>query len=114
MEMLAKKNGIEDPSKIYPGDVITYNVTTKSQEFYSEYDKIEKSIYTVKKGDTLSKIAIKTMGRADYWRTIWKLNIASVKNPNIIHVGQDITYILPERMASFYENLGINQEKFAH
>ncbi|GAA1397567.1 transglycosylase family protein [Luteococcus peritonei] len=42
---------------------------------------------TVKSGDTLSKIA-KRNGKS--WQSVWSLNKASVRNPNVIKVGQKI------------------------
>ncbi|MDN5563266.1 MAG: LysM peptidoglycan-binding domain-containing protein [Luteococcus sp.] len=42
---------------------------------------------TVKSGDTLGKIA-KRSGKG--WRSVWALNKSTVKNPNMIKVGQKI------------------------
>lgn len=42
---------------------------------------------TVKSGDTLSRIA-KRNGKS--WQSVWSLNRATVKNPNMIKVGQKI------------------------
>lgn len=47
--------------------------------------------YTVKPGDTLAKIAaaLYPNGGAT-WRTIWGANVAAIKNPNVIVVGQKL------------------------
>jgi hypothetical protein len=42
--------------------------------------------YTVREGDTLSKIASRRLGRADRWKEIAKLN--KLRDPRNIHVGQ--------------------------
>lgn len=42
---------------------------------------------TVKRGDTLSKIAKRSHVKGG-WKGLWKLNKATVKNPNKIRVGQ--------------------------
>jgi nucleoid-associated protein YgaU len=46
--------------------------------------------YIVVKGDSLSKIAKKFYGNANRWREIHEANKDSVKNPDLIRVGQVI------------------------
>jgi N-acetylmuramoyl-L-alanine amidase len=77
---LAKINGIADPNKIYPGQVLKLKgkATTAST---AKKDVI----YTVKSGDTLSEIARK------YGTTISELaKINGIANPNKIYTGQKI------------------------
>jgi LysM repeat protein len=45
--------------------------------------------YTVRRGDTLAKIAA-AQGHAGGWRGLWALNSATVRNPNLIFVGQTL------------------------
>jgi LysM repeat protein len=47
----------------------------------------DRGTYTVRSGDTLSKIA-SAQGVAGGWERIWALNRDSVPNPNVIQVGQ--------------------------
>ncbi len=47
--------------------------------------------YTVVKGDSLSKIAEKTLGDAGRWKEIYEANKDTVKDPNKIYVGQRLT-----------------------
>jgi LysM repeat protein len=46
--------------------------------------------YTVKAGDTLAKIA-RAKGVDGGWRGLWALNRATVRNPNVLRVGQHLT-----------------------
>lgn len=46
--------------------------------------------YTIQPGDTLSKIAKKYLGNASLWRKIYGDNKATIKNPNLIRVGQKL------------------------
>lgn len=46
--------------------------------------------YTVKKGDTLAKISMKVYGDPSEWRRIYNANRSRIKNPNLIHVGQQL------------------------
>jgi len=50
--------------------------------------------YTVKKGDSLSKIAKRTYGDAGKWTAIFDANRDLIKNPDLIHPGQVLK--LPE------------------
>ena len=47
--------------------------------------------YTVKAGDSLSKIAKQLYGDANKWRTIYQANRDLIKNPDLIHPGQVLT-----------------------
>lgn len=46
--------------------------------------------YTVVSGDTLAKIAKKTLGDSTKWRDIYEVNKSAIKNPNQIYVGQKL------------------------
>jgi nucleoid-associated protein YgaU len=44
--------------------------------------------YTVRKGDSLSKIAKREYGDAQLWRRIYEANRDSIKDPDLIYPGQ--------------------------
>jgi nucleoid-associated protein YgaU len=44
--------------------------------------------YTVKKGDSLSKIAKREYGDAQQWHRIYEANRDSISNPDLIQPGQ--------------------------
>jgi nucleoid-associated protein YgaU len=46
--------------------------------------------YTVKSGDSLSKIAKQFYGNAADWQKIFNANKDQIKNPDLIHPGQKI------------------------
>lgn len=71
--LLAAKNGISNPDKIYPGQVITIKGGSRHQH------------YTVKRGDTLSKIASE---HGTNYHHLAQLN--GISNPNKIYAGQVI------------------------
>jgi LysM repeat protein len=50
--------------------------------------------YTVKSGDSLSKIAKHIYGDANKWHRIYEANKDKIKNPDLIHPGQEFT--IPE------------------
>ncbi len=45
-------------------------------------------LYTVKNGDSLSRIAKQHLGNENRWREIYELNRDKIKNPNLIYPGQ--------------------------
>jgi nucleoid-associated protein YgaU len=47
--------------------------------------------YTVKSGDSLSKIAKHFYGDANEWHRIYDANKDKIKNPDLIHPGQEFT-----------------------
>ena len=47
--------------------------------------------YTVKSGDSLSKIAKHLYGDAKQWRKIYEANMDKIKNPDLIYPGQVFT-----------------------
>ncbi len=44
--------------------------------------------YTVKSGDSLSKIAKRELGNAKHWPLIFQANRDQLENPDLIHPGQ--------------------------
>ena len=44
--------------------------------------------YTVKAGDSLSKIAKALTGDLQNWKAIYEANKDTIKDPNVIHAGQ--------------------------
>lgn len=47
--------------------------------------------YTVQSGDSLSKIAKEQYGDASQWKRIFEANKDKIKNPDLIHPGQEFT-----------------------
>jgi nucleoid-associated protein YgaU len=51
---------------------------------------VQATIYTVKSGDSLSKIAQQHYGDSTKWRKIFDANKDIIKDPNLIHPGQKL------------------------
>jgi nucleoid-associated protein YgaU len=52
--------------------------------------KKKEETYVVQPGDSLSKIAKEKLGDAARWSEIFELNKDQIKDPNLIHVGQEL------------------------
>jgi nucleoid-associated protein YgaU len=48
------------------------------------------SVYVVQSGDSLSKIAKEVLGDASRWPEIFEANKDKLKDPNLIHPGQEL------------------------
>ncbi len=57
----------------------------------STADTTQDKTYTVKSGDSLSKIAKKMYGDANDWHRIYEANRDKIKDPDLIHPGQEFT-----------------------
>lgn len=55
-----------------------------------EAARAEAKTYTVQAGDTLGKIAQKVYGDAGRWKEIFEANKDTIKNPDLIQVGQEL------------------------
>lgn len=102
---IAEANGIDDASKIEIGQTITIpnvDITTATpettepspipqitDEAATTTNEITENTYTVTKGDSLWKIALRAYGDGNKWVDIASVN--NLKNPSIIHTGNTFT-----------------------
>ncbi|MCI8527858.1 MAG: BspA family leucine-rich repeat surface protein [Lachnospiraceae bacterium] len=62
--------------------------------------------YTVKKGDTLWKVAGQLFGSGRYWRRIYEENKTVISNPNRLRIGQILTITLYQTDVSAAQSAG--------
>jgi nucleoid-associated protein YgaU len=55
-----------------------------------ELHAARKRTYVIQPGDSLSKIAKEELGDASRWPEIFELNRDKIKDPNLIHPGQEL------------------------
>lgn len=82
-QQLAKINGIPDPNKIYPGQVIKLTGSAPAAKPAAKPSAPAAQYYTVQNGDNLTKIA-KKYGTTVQQIVAWN----GIKNPNLIYPGQ--------------------------
>lgn len=76
------KKGKEEPVKARPSPPVTRPSQQPSAPAAREY--------TIKSGDSLSKIAKEYYGNAGEWRKIFEANKDKIKDANVIFPGQKI------------------------
>lgn len=96
---LAAFTGVSNPSLIYPGDLIYYQLDETSVAFARSYENLQRSEVVVSAGDTLAKIATRVLGDAQNWRAIWRQN-DSINDPDKLVAGDVLFYISADVLAS--------------
>jgi nucleoid-associated protein YgaU len=66
------------------------NLSDTTNSSVSRSQPVQATIYTVKSGDSLSKIAQQHYGDSTKWRKIFDANKDIIKDPNLIHPGQKL------------------------
>lgn len=89
---IAKLSGMQNPNRIFAGDVVYYTLDESAVAFATGYEKAQRSEEQVKPGDTLATIAQRVYGTTTAWRSIWRQN-DRIDNPDIVPPGTTIFYL---------------------
>ena len=88
---LAKFSNIDNPNVIYPGDLIYYQLTEKTQTIAMK-QHVPDEVTVVGSGEkTLKSVAKRVYGNTNYWRVIWREN-GQIDNPNQVKAGEPVYY----------------------
>ncbi len=93
---LAEQNGLANPDKIFPGDRIKYSQSLAVKKFKNGSGQVAKTTQ-LKRGESLSKLAMRIYGDQQFWRMLWKYNIDSIPDANRVVAGQSVSYIVVEQ-----------------
>lgn len=90
-----RKRGLEDKAiDAVPGrqekEAVQRPAAMRSQQARERAKAAEARTYTVKSGDSLSKIAQEVLGDANRWKEIFEANKDKIKDPNLIYLGQEL------------------------
>jgi nucleoid-associated protein YgaU len=96
---LASENGLADPTRIRPGDIIRFQAD-KGANFVRSLESVKKDTVVVRRGDTLAKIAAEVMGDSAYWPVLWRMNADIIANPHMILENQQLTFARPGELAN--------------
>ena len=106
---IADFTGLANPSLIYPGDVVYYQLTDQTKAYAVAYESASRSEVEVQPGDTLSTISGRVLGSPADWRLIWRQN-DNINDPDKLVVGTKLYYISRGTMA---ETVKVLKNKFA-
>lgn len=110
-EEIAKLSSLDNPNKIYPGDVVYYQLTPETLSFATQYESLPKAEIIVTQGDTLSKLAEQRTGSWMNWKILWR-HTDNIDNPDQINVGQ-VVYCLDINVMNASNNNNLNNNSFA-
>lgn len=97
---LAAQNNIQDPTKIFPGDELSFELIGQAAERFAEQlESITKKVVVVEAGDTLGSIAKQVLGANASWKQIYAYNKDQIQDPNVIQIGMRLNYVASEEMA---------------
>jgi len=99
---IASFSGINNPKKIFPGDVVYYQLNDKTQAFAMAYDSAPRAEVVVQKGDTLASIAKRVLGASSEWKHLWRMN-DGIDNPDRIESGMSLVYMTHSAQAQVVE-----------
>jgi nucleoid-associated protein YgaU len=86
--MLASKPSPAPHAKVEPSSLSTKSVQSPAP---ISPKAVAGEAYTIKAGDTLSKLAERYYGAHWKWGQIYEANRERIKNPDYIYIGQKIT-----------------------
>lgn len=110
---LAAFTGVANPSLIYPGDLIYYQLDETSVAFARTYENITRSEVVVEAGDTLAKIATRVLGDSQNWRAIWRQN-DNINDPDKLVAGDVLFYISADALATLSPGAAQVASHFVH
>jgi nucleoid-associated protein YgaU len=99
---IAQLSGMQNPNRIYAGDVVYYTLDESAVAFATAYEKAQRSEEQVKPGDTLATIAQRVYGTTAAWRSIWRQN-DKIDNPDIVPPGTTIFYLSDSQLSAALE-----------
>lgn len=106
-QQLAEDNSIDQPERIFPGDIVKYRLNKRAEEYKTAFESVTHDTVTVMKGDTLSSLANRLLGSSSYWKHMWKMNEQLIPNPNLIYSGQTLHYVDPRKVANVMRDRGL-------
>jgi len=88
---IAELSSMPNPARIFPGDVVYYQLTEETLPFATKYEGLAKQEVTVGAGDTLTSISSKVYGSPMDWKLIWRHN-DNIANPDKLDPGTVLVY----------------------
>ena len=81
---------VEPAAPAEPAETVTPAETVVPAEKEETDTSVITDLYRVIAGDTLWKIAKEQLGNGSKWNEIYEANRKTIKNPNLIYIGQEL------------------------
>lgn len=91
-KQIADLSNVTNPNRIYPGDVVYYQLTQEAVAFATSYESAPRAEIQAASGDTLFNISSKVLGSPMQWRSIWREN-GHIDSPDQISAGTTVYYV---------------------
>jgi nucleoid-associated protein YgaU len=83
---IAELSSLPNPSRIFPGDVVYYQLTEETLAFATKYEGLPRQEVVVGAGDTLTSISARVYGSPMDWKILWRHN-DNVQDPDRLNPG---------------------------
>jgi len=119
---LAVSSSVKNPNRIYPGDVIFYQLDQTTLAFAKKYESLERKLTPVRKGESLTEVSKRIYGDKDQWKFLWRHN-DQINDPTHLKVGSLVYYVSPSALTSLssldyakptMNQYGITKKMFRH
>jgi hypothetical protein len=89
---IANLSDLVNPSRIYPGDVVYYQLTPEALAFASVYENTPQEEFAVNGSESLYSVSKKIYGTTSKWKEIWRHN-DKIDNPDVLNQVSVIYYL---------------------
>ncbi|MBI2603847.1 MAG: LysM peptidoglycan-binding domain-containing protein [Deltaproteobacteria bacterium] len=96
---LAEISQIKNPNRIFPGDLVYYQLNQQSLAFAKKYENLQRNLTEVKEGENLAEVSKRLYGNADNWKLLWRHN-DHISNPNKLVAGTLVYYVVSSDLYS--------------
>ena len=101
---IAGLSNLANANRIFPGDVVYYNLDGSSRSFAQAYEGQDRGLVTVQQGDTLTSIAQRVYGASSSWKSIWRQNDV-INNPDLLEAGTAVYFLQKGSLVSAVDGL---------
>jgi nucleoid-associated protein YgaU len=88
---IAELSSLPNPSRIFPGDVVYYQLTEETLAFATKYEGLPRQEVVVGAGDTLTSISARVYGSPMDWKILWRHN-DNIQDPDRLNPGTVLIY----------------------
>jgi nucleoid-associated protein YgaU len=88
---IAELSSLPNPGRIFPGDVVYYQLTEETLAFATKYEGLPRQEVVVGAGDTLTSISARVYGSPMDWKILWRHN-DGIQNPDKLDPGTVLIY----------------------